>query len=134
MTEQRTLDQERAADALEKVRRLAERDDYGHYPSYVSRMPSMIIMSGLGQACAMMLAQARGDASDPHRVLFDHLQSWLCRSDHLAPYSGSSDLMKAIVNGSQRNYVNAQAETLAYLSWLKRFSQAYLQSPEGRDD
>lgn len=132
--EKLTLDQERAKHALEAIEALQQGGAYGHYPSYVNRMPAMIVMNGLGQACAMLLAQARGDAEDPHRMLYDHLEAWLCRQSQYAPYRGEAPLISAIVSKNQRVYVEAQSEALAYLGWLKRFAQAYLTSPEGRGD
>lgn len=129
-----TLDQKRAADALSKINTLVKEDDYGKYGSYVNRMPAMVVMSGLGQACAMLLAQAKGKEKDAHRVLYNHLEQWLCRNDALAPYRNQKTLMQAIVDGSQRDYVLAQTEALAYLTWLKRFGQAYLENTENRDD
>jgi len=41
-------------------------------------------------------------------------------------YSENEGLMDAIVGGNQDKYVRAQAEALAYLVWLKKFSQAFL--------
>lgn len=125
-----TLGQKRAAHALNAINRLAEKKDYGNFGSYVQRLPATIVMNGLGQAMAGELAAARlakGEKmsadEQAHKTLFDCVESWLfeCKA-----YTGKDGLMAAIVQSSQDNYVRAQAEALAYLDWLKKFSQAYL--------
>ena len=45
---------------------------------------------------------------------------------------GLGSLIDAIVKHGQAEYVHAQAESLAYLVWLKKFAQAFLKSG-GRD-
>jgi CRISPR-associated protein Cmr5 len=129
MAEQ-TLGQKRAAHALETIKKLEEETNYGNFGSYVQRLPATIVMNGLGQAMAGELAAARlakGDKMSAderaHKVLFDCVESWLFKS---GVYEEEKGLMAAIVEGSQDDYVRAQAEALAYLDWLKKFSQAYL--------
>lgn len=132
---EKTLGQKRAAHALDGITKLAEKKDYGNFGSYVQRLPATIVMNGLGQAMAGELAAARlakGDRMSAderaHKTLFDCVESWLFECE---AYSGDGGLMAAIVNSSQENYVRAQAEALAYLDWLKKFSQAYL--GDGKD-
>ena len=132
---EKTLGQKRAAHALDAITKLAEKKDYGNFGSYVQRLPATIVMNGLGQAMAGELAAARlakGDRMSPderaHKTLFDCVERWLFECE---AYSGDGGLMVAIVNSSQENYVRAQAEALAYLDWLKKFSQAYL--GDGKD-
>jgi len=133
-----TPGQRRAAHALAAVGELKENDQkgkgYGNFVSYVDRLPATIVMNGLGQAMASELAAARLGKQDrnpdekAHEKLFDIVQKWLKKSS-VYDESASPEskwLMKAIVEGSQDDYVRAQAEALAYLDWLKKFSQAYL--------
>lgn len=129
MSEQ-TLGQKRAAHALKAINKLVEQKKYGHFGSYVQRLPATIVMNGLGQAMAGELAAGRGGKDDDeraHRTLFELVESWLQESK---AYSSESGLMESIVKSSQEDYVRAQAEALAYLDWLKKFSQAYLDSDE----
>jgi CRISPR-associated protein Cmr5 len=124
MVEQ-TLGQKRASHALEAIKDLVKQKNYGNFASYVQRLPATIIMNGLGQAMAGELAAARGCTNEDeraHKILFELVESWLKKSKAYP----EADLMTAIVKGSQENYVRAQAEALAYLDWLKKFSQAYL--------
>ncbi len=131
---------------------------YGNLRAYVENLPTTIVMNGLGQAMATELAAARmggdggsiGDRSlserieslqaparedrsadeRAHELLFYVVQDWLRKG---GVYSEDQDLMEAIVRGDQKKYVRAQAEALAYLEWLKKFSQAFLRKG-GKDE
>lgn len=122
----KTLEQKRAGHALSRVREIEQKrralaDDYRRY---AESLPATIVMNGLGQASATLLARAKGQKS-AHRLLYDHLEDWLCKSE-TAVYRRQESLIDAIVNHDQRQYVHAQAEALAYLDWLKKFAQAFL--------
>jgi CRISPR-associated protein Cmr5 len=129
-----TREQQRAQHALQRVNQVQTkakrfRDEY---KSYAESLPANIVMNGLGQACAMLLAQAKGKSADQdaHRLLYDHLQDWLRGPEQAAVYPKDQDLVKAVINHGQREHVRAQFESLAYLNWLKKFAQAYLAGEE----
>lgn len=129
-----TIAQRRAAHALKRVLALqqAGKQTYGNYVSYVEALPAAILMNGLGQACATLLAKAEGKLDKPHGRLYADLQDWLCGEDPVAPYrnsqtKGDDRLMQAICNSNQKKYLHAQAEALAHLVWLKKFARAYLE-------
>lgn len=137
---QQSLAQRRAAHALKRIEAHRDRNkgnpkpDYGNYVSYTQSLPATILMNGLGQACATLLSKAEDDLEKPHGLLYGDLQDWLCGSDPAAPYrnvqGGDKRLIEAIVRGSEHQYLHAQAEALAYLVWLKKFANAYLQKGE----
>jgi CRISPR-associated protein Cmr5 len=126
-----TLSQRRARHALERIEahhaHVAGKKRYKNYVSYAESLPATILMNGLGQACALLLARAEGDLNRPHGLLYGDLQSWLCGSDVAVPFNGKSELMAAIVGSNQEEYFGAQTEALAYLVWLKKFANAYLE-------
>jgi CRISPR-associated protein Cmr5 len=127
-----TLDQRRAANALGQVRELHDSGrKVGHYVSYVKSLPASILQNGLGSALATLLAAAKGDANDPHRLLYDHLNQWICSGTPDAVYPDDSDALEAITRRDEKAYLHAQAESLAYLDWLKKFAVAKLTAPEG---
>ncbi len=132
-----TLEQQRAAHALTIVREIEAAPFAKEYRSYVESLPATIVMNGLGQACATLLAATSGDGNRGHayHALHQHLQSWLCRpavpGQIGGVYPGPASLIDAIVNHGQAEYVHAQAEALAYLVWLKKFAQAFLPRGEG---
>jgi CRISPR-associated protein Cmr5 len=103
--------------------------DKGKFDSYVERLPATIVTNGLGQAMAFELAASRLGKGDrkpderAHELLYYIVESWL---QECGICTKGKDLMKTIVDSSQEVYVRAQYETLAYLDWLKMFTQAYL--------
>lgn len=117
--------QRRAAHALACVEKHIDKS-YGNYANYVESLPATILMNGLGQAAATLLSKAEGRLTEPHGLLYADLQSWLCGDDAAAPYPNAPNLMKAIVEREQRDYLYAQVEALAWLVWLKKFANAYL--------
>lgn len=130
----KTLEQERAADALKKVKTLLKQaetdktkaDSNDKYASYVKSLPATILMNGLGQAAATLMASNAGE----HKLLYQHLQGWLCRNESSAPYPRTSDLLESITGNNREAYLRAQAEALAWLTWLKKFAVAYLEKPK----
>ncbi len=117
----KTLEQRRAAHALSIVKNVKQdvKQDKQKFNSYVERLPAAIVMNGLGQAMAMELANHFDWA---HKELYDSVGKWLKECGIF----GNEELMEEIISGDQNTYVRAQAEALAYLEWLKKFSQAYL--------
>lgn len=133
MLSMQTLAQRRARHALERVLAHQQRgpQTYGNYVSYVEALPATIVMNGLGQACAMLLAKAQGELTRPHGLLYADLESWLCGTDEAAPFQAAKSdhyrLMHALTSSDQNLYLRAQTEALAYLEWLKKFACAFLQ-------
>jgi len=124
-----TLEQRRAKHALEKVKSIRDKKYESKFRSYVERLPSMIVMNGLGQAMAFELACAelgktenRTSEMEAHNELYKIVESWL-KECKVYP---NGNLIESIVENEQETYIRAQAESLAYLEWLKKFSQAYL--------
>ena len=135
----RTIEQQRAADALVRVNELAKwSDDFkARYRAYVDSLGPTIIMNGLGQALATELAAAgppttnddppKDDGKDAHRkahrALYASLNSWLCRTDG-GVYPSGGDLLQAITTNDEAHYRHAQAEALAWLEWHKKCCRA----------
>ncbi|ACV63730.1 CRISPR-associated protein, Cmr5 family [Desulfofarcimen acetoxidans DSM 771] len=129
----KTLEQERAADALQKVKEVRQerKDLLIEYSSYAKSLPATILANGLGQAAATLLAKAKDNKKDAHYILYTHLREWLCSDREVVPYNKGEDLMEAITSNDRNAYIRAQAEALAWLQWLKKFAAAYLHNPEG---
>lgn len=131
MTEQKqekqSLDQRRAKHALECVKKIKSElksPQQSLYMSYAKALPATILQNGLGQAMATLRAKG-GDKNDPHRRLYEDVQSWLCSDNEDATFS-KGDLLEAITSNDQQHYLKAQAEAQAYLVWLKKFAAAFL--------
>lgn len=137
----RTLDQLRAEDAWNRAKAIHSvdlgADGPKLYRSYVDALGATILMNGLGQALA---TEAAAGGSNPgsdreraHRRLLDNVQQWLCRSEG-GVYPGTEDVLVAIMENDQNKYLHAQAETLAWLEWHKKFCRSMLPKGQGDDD
>jgi CRISPR-associated protein Cmr5 len=132
------LAQRRAAHALACIEQLQHGNvDYGNYKSYAKALPANILMSGLGQAMATV--RSRVGKRDGYQQLYDHLEDWLCGNDADAPYRNfqaprnGNSLLHAITQRDQDTYIRAQAEALAYLEWLRKFAEAFLEDGAEQD-
>lgn len=137
MSDAQMLDQERAADSLEKVKWIQKNcneEDQDSYADYVERLPATILMNGLGQALAQLLAAAKKNERDPHYLLYRDVQGWLCRDDHRAPYRNASDVLEAITQNDRDKYLQAQAEAMAWLEWHKKLAVAYLKKAGDKNE
>lgn len=128
-----TLEQDRAHHALIQIKNLTNRPELwqGRYKSYVKGLPASILSNGLGQALATLLSASKEGSTDPHYVLYEHIEQWLCRSHSLASYPNAQNIMEAITSHDSTAYRVAQMEAMAYLVWLKKFAAAYLLGKEG---
>ncbi len=112
-----TISQQRAKHALAQVQSWAEKNasDQKELKSYATGMPAMILMSGFGQTCAFYKSKGGN-----HAVVLHALQDWLDKGD----------MIQYITHSSAQEYQLAQAESLEYLNWLKKFAKAYLQGDD----
>jgi CRISPR-associated protein Cmr5 len=82
----------------------------------------MIHTNGIGQACAFFKSRKNVEGA---KLLYAQLNDWL-KKDLASIYDKKTDLMDVIVNCNQQQYRLLQAESLAYLQWVKQLSKAYL--------
>ena len=127
-----TMQQRRAKQALSAIQK-ALSDEPGAdfqkaFKAYVSEMPAMIHMSGLGQAAAFY--RSKGNGADPkaraRRRVYDLLSGWLCEPGQ--PYQDQTDLLVGITTENMQTYRLAQAEAMAYMDWAKKFATAFIES------
>ncbi|MCB1714442.1 MAG: type III-B CRISPR module-associated protein Cmr5 [Candidatus Competibacteraceae bacterium] len=118
-----TLQQQRAAFALERVQAWAERpvDEQKKLNSYASKMPFMVHANGLGQTAAFYRAKKE---NDPHHLLYRLLSDWLAQQGQ--PFAEQGDLLNGITHTDLHTYMVAQAEAMLFLSWVKQFADAFL--------
>ena len=132
----RSLEQERAANALARVNDLSgQSDDFKRrYRGYVDRLGPAIVMNGLGQALATERAGAgaepKKDDERAHHEVYRSLQQWLCRKEG-GVYPSSGDLLEAIMENDEALYLRAQAEALSWLEWHKKCCRASFPKGDG---
>jgi CRISPR-associated protein Cmr5 len=120
---QRTQEQERAAKAYTEVSSVKGKLWAKKYKSLVRSAPADIQTNGLGQTVAFWRAKAK----DEHKTLYKHVSEWL-----KPKFGYTGELHQWIIDAgtSSDDYRRATVEAMAYLGWLKRFSEAEI---EGED-
>ena len=127
----RSMDQERAEFALEKIKAILGGADQSHKVEvrrYLNNLPALIRMNGLGQALAFFRMKGEGTA---HASIYLMVGAWLCDAGSKGRiFSESADALSAITQSDMAHYMAAQNEALALLQWLKKFAVALLPAPE----
>ncbi|MEO1165091.1 MAG: type III-B CRISPR module-associated protein Cmr5 [Chloroflexota bacterium] len=138
MSQQRTLQQKRAKQAFTDVNSVQDsvQKEYG---SLVRGLPALIQSDGL--ATTLVFLQAKGKAH--HKDAYKHIGTWVLTKmfENDAPKTANNDERKKIekeikdkvkatqfinwlVEVDSFMYRQATTETMAYLTWLKRFAEA----------
>lgn len=125
-----TIQQKRAAFALERVQQEAgelQGKNRERYKSYASALPFMIHANGLGQAAAFYKSKSAGtgDEAQIYAALYELLSSWLCGEGQ--PYQGCANLLDGIISRDMNTYIAAQAEAIAFMTWVKQFADAFME-------
>ena len=124
------LEQERAAYAVACIEAVAPKLQ-AKYQTAVRKLPTMIMVNGLGQAIAFLKADAKNEAA---QMACRQLAEWVIRRRHIfRQETGQPELLKLIISGDRETYLEAQDETLALLVWLKRLADAFFASSSGVD-
>lgn len=126
-----TLDQRRAQHAWNAVQRAKAAKDPKKFGNQAKKLPTRIMAAGLGQALAFLWS--KGYAPE----LLKELGDWVLHRVSPSKAKPSSDekaLMEAIVEGNADFLRRATDETLAYLEWLNRFSEAEGLTDEANGD
>ena len=109
----RDLDRNRASAAWENIGKVDS-----------TNMPTMIQVNGLAQTLAFLKAKK----GKHHSLIFEHLSGWVC--NHLNFKNG--DLLENVIRIESQEYRRATSESLAYLQWLKRFSEGKIKKEEDK--
>jgi len=120
----RTLQQERAAKAWEKVQEIEQGGNKGfqkEYGSLVRGLPAMILQNGLAQSVAFLSAKGGTNLAEVHSVVLRHLTEGV-RTRLAIPEA--QEMLPWLLNQSTPRYRLAASESLAFLHWLKRFVEA----------
>lgn len=115
----RTLEQQRAAHAWQQVQAGKTAAKQRELKSLARSAPASIQSSGLGQTVAFWKAKNESH----HQALYAAVESWL--KSQLNFQEALLEWIASKASGADYRY--ATAETLAYLSWYKRFAEAELE-------
>lgn len=127
---QQSLEQERASHAWKAVRDVKEhhKDFEKKYKPIAAGSAADIQINGLGQTLAFWIAKANSKKPQ-YKALYDHVSSWvrerLKKEDIAMP---DNDLLEWLIStATTSQYRRTTAEASAYLLWLKRFAEGYLE-------
>lgn len=136
-----TLQQQRAHHALTQIRQLDQRliqsdqqkftNERGEFRSHVRNLPAMIHSNGLGQAIAFYYSK---QDKKSYLALCNILADWLLGESNIYALPATlttkdgEALLKTITENDMYAYLNAQAEALAYLEWVKKFAEALIEN------
>lgn len=123
----RTMDQQRAEFALNAIEGFSKRDKarQAELQRYLTQLPAMIRMNGLGQALAFYRSKG---AETSHADISRLIGQWLCESGAGQVFTGGEkDVLRAMTSADMFHYMAAQNESLALLEWLKKFATALLE-------
>jgi CRISPR-associated protein Cmr5 len=115
----KTIEQQRAAHALEHVQSVASGKKF---TSVANGLPTMIHTNGLGQAIAF----CKGKGESQYEEIVAMLADWLCGTGK--PFAGTrpEEILQTITQKDMHTYMLAQAEAMAYLLWVKKFAKALI--------
>lgn len=116
----KTLEQERADFAWNRITEIKQTNSQDKYKSLVRGFSSMILQNGLGQALAFLKAKGK----EEHNKLYEHINSWL--KQKFEQNNNNFDILNKIITEDSTKYRLYTKETLALLVWLKKFAEAEL--------
>lgn len=124
--DRRSLEHIRAEAALKRVQKWKDTTLLKEASQRVKELPLMARNNGLGQTLAVLMKESR--KRDESKVLLEALTVWLSEETPLRAYSNAisqpEDLLKACCEGGRVQYQLVQQDAIAFLSWLKLFSEA----------
>ena len=130
------IEQQRANYALQEVKRvllkLTDKDEQKEFKSYVTSMPAMIQMNGLGQAVAFYRSKFKegGKGASAYKELYTIIEQWLCSAEYPASVYDEYDLLQGITKNDMQQYRIAQSELQKLLVWMKKMVAAFIDSEE----
>lgn len=131
MSQQQSLEQKRAKAAWAKVEQMRTKSYAKEYGQLAKSAPAAIQTNGLGQTLAFLRAKGSKDGrpkdggDNAHWKLQEHISEWVLGYLSQTHTNGLLGWVMA-ENTSTDEYRRATAETMAFLSWLKRFAEAEL--------
>lgn len=123
------LEHERAREAWSCVDYVNnEIDDAGfkkEYRSIVMKLPTLIITNGLGQTLAFLKSKGKGKENKAEEKIYQDISGWLLKNKHFT-WTCQGELIERVIALPCDKFRQVTTETLAYLSWMKRFADAVL--------
>lgn len=132
-----TLEQMRAAFALDRIDQVKAGADKAKYKTQLLKLPARLHNNGLGQTVAFYLTSGPGK---PETIICEWLQDWLSRPKESGPaiYPPGKELIRCVSGRElpekadpELLYRQASDEARAIAVWLKRFAEAFIAGSAG---
>ena len=119
------LDRERAYHAQLAIDKLLNSSlDKCEIKSWIEKLPALIQTNGLGQALAFYKSRTNVKSA---QEIYNTVGEWL--KTQIYSESKNDDVLQWLTKeATPEQYRRAQAETQAYLRWLKQLAKAYLKN------
>jgi CRISPR-associated protein Cmr5 len=129
----KTLEQERSNYAFDCVSKIKDKPFEKDASSLISKLGTLILTNGLGNTLAFLFAKGK----DHHLEVIAIISNWLLRQEGQKEPGFKRDNVKVrieeimgnlVLNASVEQYMYYTEETLRLVNWLRRFSDAMLES------
>lgn len=97
------------------------------YRSYLRKIPSMILVNGLGQTLAFIKSKAK--EGNAYSVIQEHLKRYF--KDNVPArvrMTQQTDILEWAISLKSEDYRFATEELLSLLNWMKRFAEGMIES------
>ncbi len=131
MPENRRLEIEksRANQAFNDVKNIKDEAFSKKYKSLVKKTPARIKNCGLNETLAFIFSKQN---NKPYfKKLYEQLNQRLQSSGYLT--SSTEELMLQLIKMDKSLYRSVTNETLAYLTWIKRFTEGMIEGEDNED-
>lgn len=104
------------------------------YPSYVKRVPQMILSNGLGQTLSFIFSKGK-NKKNAYDLIYCQIQDYMKSPNQtrIQMPQEKSDLLEWVISCNSNDYRYITEEVLAFFSWLKRFAEG-LSEGEANDE
>lgn len=121
------LGRNRAETAFVNAKSGSKEDFKAEYKSLVLKSPALVKTNGLLATAAFLFSKRKSVSGKAHELLYDQIAKWLEKREMVTLTDGGyDDFAKVLTELSYAEVRVATNETLAYLSWLKRFSEGLI--------
>jgi CRISPR-associated protein Cmr5 len=132
----KNLEHERAKFAMGQVTaaKTTLGDNRKYYRSYVKKMPSLILGSGLIAAMAFCQKQKDEGKSKSYRLMHDSLFNWLkIPANAGLLQTNKAKFLDALLDQNSHQMRLLTAESIALLGWMKRMAEAEIEEEADND-
>lgn len=131
MTTIRSIEQERALFAYDRVKSVSKEKYNDKYKSYVKKIPMLIKTNGLGSTFAYVKEKSKNEPA--YQSIYEQTKDWLLQDNNPFNISASEDLVKNIISLDSQTYRLMTNEVLFLFKWIIRFADGLIEEGSEND-